>query len=70
MILSWFTENWGIANRLLDRNALPSHIGEIFGWWIDFVIAGVRPVDGDQGEALLEAALADHAANVHERLRR
>jgi putative CocE/NonD family hydrolase len=61
--LAWFTETWGIANRLLDRNELPPHIGEIFGWWVDLAIAGVRPVDGDEGDELLEAALNDHAAN-------
>ena len=29
------------------------------------MVTGVRPVDGDQGEELLEAALADHAANLN-----
>jgi putative CocE/NonD family hydrolase len=61
--LAWFTENWGIANRLLDRNVLPPHIGEIFGWWVDLAIAGVRPVDGGEGDELVEAALRDHEAN-------
>jgi putative CocE/NonD family hydrolase len=70
--LSWFTESWGLANRLLDRNELPPNISEIFGWWIDYVVAGVRPVDGEEGEELLEAALADHAANsnVHDTAQR
>lgn len=61
--LAWFTENWGIANQMLDRNELPPNISEIFGWWIDYMVAGVRPVDGDEGDELLEAALGDHAAN-------
>jgi putative CocE/NonD family hydrolase len=61
--LAWFTEQWGIANSALDRNQLPPHVSAIFGWWIDYVVDGVRPVDGSEGEALLEAALRDHAAN-------
>ena len=61
--LSWFTEAWGDYNRMLDENQLPPGVSEIFGWWVDYVVAGVRPVDGDQGEELLEAAVADHAAN-------
>jgi putative CocE/NonD family hydrolase len=59
----WFTENWGMGNRMLDRNELPPHVRESRGWWVDLVVAGVRPVDGDGGEALLKAALVDHAEN-------
>ncbi len=66
--LSWFTETWGDYNRMLDRNELPPSVSEIFGWWIDYLVAGVRPVEVDGGEDLLEAAVVDHAANwdVHD----
>ena len=65
--MTWFTESWRDFNGAIDRNRVPDHLAEMMGWRARLV-RGVRPVDGPEGEALLEAALKDHAANwdVHE----
>jgi putative CocE/NonD family hydrolase len=65
--LDWFTQRWAQFNHALDRNTIPADLKEELGWrrWL---LKGVRPVDGDDGDALLEAAVAAHADNwdVHE----
>ncbi len=60
--LAWFTENWGRFNRDLDRNHVPAHLFTL-GGWKTLLLAGVRPVEGDDGAALLAQALRDHEAN-------
>ncbi|MEL6674044.1 MAG: CocE/NonD family hydrolase [Bacteroidota bacterium] len=53
----WFMEEWGKANRDLDRNQLPAKekLGRL-------LVKGVAPVEGE--EALLQQALQDHLGNV------
>jgi putative CocE/NonD family hydrolase len=65
--MNWFTENWRDFNGSIDHNDVPDHMKELMGWRARLV-RGVRPVDGPEGDALLEAAVKDHAANwdVHE----
>jgi putative CocE/NonD family hydrolase len=56
--LSWFTENWGRLNALLDRNLLPPEAEKY-----KLLVTGVRPVDEDKDGSLLEGAIRDHVAN-------
>lgn len=56
--LSWFTENWGRANQILDRNMLPPGFEQYKS-----LVTGVRPVDEDHDGSLLAGAIRDHSAN-------
>ncbi|MCB1154782.1 CocE/NonD family hydrolase [bacterium] len=58
--LSGFTEPWQALNAALDRNKP----GELI-WWIPLLVHGVKPVDADEDEIILEKAIADHARNYH-----
>jgi putative CocE/NonD family hydrolase len=51
--LSGFTYHWNVLNQDFDRNELP---GEKYEWLIE----GVKPVDGDRDRSLLRAAVAQH----------
>jgi len=54
-----FIRDWGLFDHTLDQNRVP---GE-FGFLAKLLIQGVKPVDGNEGRARLEAAMAAHAAN-------
>lgn len=54
---SWFTENWGYANRQLDRNRLP-----LKNPFLNLIVRGVLPVNGDR--KAMKAAMREHQQNV------
>jgi putative CocE/NonD family hydrolase len=54
-----FIKAWAHFNHVLDRNRIPEEVG-LLG---RLLAKGVKPVDGDQGQALLRQAIGDHAAN-------
>jgi putative CocE/NonD family hydrolase len=54
-----FIKAWTDFNRDLDRSRVPEKIG-LLG---RLLAKGVKPVDGDQGRALLREAIGHHAAN-------
>jgi uncharacterized protein len=54
-----FIEAWGQTDEALDRNETPPE----FGAWARFIVQGVKPVDGQDGRQLLQAALQEHQAN-------
>jgi predicted acyl esterase len=54
-----FIKAWARFNRDLDRSRVPERIG-LLG---RLLAKGAKPVDGDQGRALLREAIGDHAAN-------
>ena len=56
--LAWFTKTWSYVNSNLDRNDLP-----FAGWFVKFIVKGVRTVDDDRDGSLLSTALRDHAEN-------
>ena len=57
--LEWFLNNWAYFNNLLDSNVVPDD----FGLKGRLMVKGVKPVDGDEGRKLLEAAVSEHADN-------
>lgn len=61
--LSWFTENWGRLNQILDGNKLPPAFEQYKS-----LVTGVRPVDEDREGTLLAGAVREHSANwdVHQ----
>jgi putative CocE/NonD family hydrolase len=56
--LSWFTENWGRLNKILDQNILPPGFEQYKA-----LVTGVRPVDEDRDGSLLTCAIRDHSTN-------
>lgn len=56
-----FTDTWQRFNDALDRNAP----WEIAGWWSQFFITGVSPVQGDRHGAWRDAAVKDHEKNFN-----
>lgn len=60
--LASFARQWGTFNAALDRNEVPPHLAEMLGWR-RLLVLGVRPVDGADGDTLLQDALKEHADN-------
>ncbi len=60
-----FIQAWGAANSGLDAGDVCrfGRIGGLKCWLARRVIAGIKPVDGDSGPALLREATRAHAAN-------
>ena len=57
--LTWLSDIWGRLGKALDANTAP----EFFGGATRLALKGTRPVDGDDDNTLLAAALADHEGN-------
>jgi putative CocE/NonD family hydrolase len=58
---SRFLRMWGPATAAMDRN----DVGSMLGLVARAGYLGVRPVQGDSGDALLRAAIAEHAKNYN-----
>jgi putative CocE/NonD family hydrolase len=54
-----FIRAWGHFDRILDRNLVPQELGPLGR----LLLKGVKPVDGDQGRALLREAIRAHTQN-------
>jgi putative CocE/NonD family hydrolase len=54
-----FIESWGTMDEVLDRNEVPAE----FGFWGRLLVRGVKPVGGESGRELLQAAVKEHQAN-------
>ena len=54
-----FIQAWGHFDQILDRNLVPQELGPLGR----LLLKGVKPVDGDQGPTLLQAAIRAHEEN-------
>jgi len=62
----WFIREWSEFNASLDTNDV-SGLARLRGIPVEqakMAVTGVKPVDGERGEELLTAAVAEHAGNV------
>lgn len=56
----WFTENWGKANDLMDKDELP-----IKKSILNLLVGGVSRVKGEESQLNLEKALQEHRRNLN-----